>query len=257
MLFAAPSVLKEPTDRLVRYSENIEKQAPYSIEVLNENMEVIMNEDFELMIKLSGDEIPERVYVLEEGRQFRLEKGDNNVYFSHTFHNVKSDKSFQFLADGFYSKEYDLTAIPAPSLLNFEVDLDYPAYTGYKDESLSNTGDLLVPEGTIAEWLFETEHTNRLNVRFPDSTFNLNPESQNIYRFSKRAFSNVNYSILPENERIKDRDSIVYQIQVIKDRHPVISVVESMDSTSDKQYYFTGEVGDDYGFRRLTFQLQG
>lgn len=253
MLFAAPSVLKDSTDRLVRHGQHIEKLAPYHIEVLNKDLSVIQNDDFEVVIKLSGEEIPDKVYVVDNGQQFRLEKGENDLHFGHVFHHVKDSKTFAFYANGFTSKDYELKAIPAPSLLNFDVDVNYPAYTGFKDELLSNTGDVLVPEGTVLTWDFQTENTKEMSVRFADSLYSVETKADNSFAFSKRARRNQNYALHVANDFIQNRDSIVYQIQVIPDNHPQITMNEEVDTILKKHHYFTGEIKDDYGFRRLAF----
>ncbi|MFK7808232.1 MAG: DUF4175 family protein [Saprospiraceae bacterium] len=256
ILFAAPSVLRDGTSRLVRHSEEIIEVAPYQVKVLTNDLEVLQNKDFNLAVELSGKEIPDRLFLVENGRQIRLEKGENNLLFGHTFHHVKEDRTFSFYADGFYTEEYTLKALPAPGLLNFEIVLDYPSYTGFKDETLANTGDLLVPEGTVISWNFETENTEQLNLRFPDTLMTLNPDAKDYFKVSSRAWRNQNYSIQTKNQYVDVPDSIAYQIQVISDRHPMINLVEERDTLQDNHYYFTGEVTDDYGFRRLTFNYK-
>ncbi|MBK8343207.1 MAG: hypothetical protein IPL12_07690 [Bacteroidetes bacterium] len=71
------------------------------------------------------------------------------------------------MANGFNSKEATLTVVPKPTLLDFFINLNYPDYTGIKDETLQNTGDLLIPEGTNLEWIFKTENTDHIELFFP------------------------------------------------------------------------------------------
>lgn len=47
-----------------------------------------------------------------------------------------------------------------------------------------------------------------------------------------------------------------YSINVIPDAHPSINVIERGDSLTNKQIYFAGELKDDYGFSKLTFNYQ-
>jgi hypothetical protein len=77
-----------------------------------------------------------------------------------------------------------------------------------------------------------------------------------LFSFSKTAMSNTSYIIHAANGYISGSDSIAYNIQVIPDLFPAISVEEERDSTSLLSMFFTGEVKDDYGFKRLSFNYQ-
>ena len=56
--------------------------------------------------------------------------------------------SFYFQANEVRSRDYELIALKSPSITNFKVDLEYPAYTGKSAETLKNTGNATIPEGT-------------------------------------------------------------------------------------------------------------
>ena len=251
LLFAAPSVITDSTERLVRYNEEIEKLAPYSINIENEDLRVPENKDFVLSVQLEGDIIPEKLYLVRGDQQLRMKK--ENGRFMHTFRNVQADTEFQLYGDSFYSDEYTLETIPTPMLLNFELDLDFPAYTGLKDEKISNTGDITVPAGTKALWQFITRNTSDFSIEFGDTTMNLSALSENGYQLSKRLMSNDKYKINISNEYISGEEAIDYQIRIIPDNYPLIAVAEERDTLSSKHMYFTGEITDDYGFKRLTF----
>lgn len=253
LLFAAPNILTKSTDRLLRHGQNIKEEAPFDITILNQSLQTPENENFTVNVEVNGEEIPDQVYVVVDGQQFLLQK-DNNISFSYTFRNVQEDTEFSFLASGFYFDENVLKVIPTPRLVEFQVDLSYPSYTNHVNESIRNTGDLVVPEGTKINWKFLTRNTSKLNINFEDSTYVLNGEEE--FRFSRIAENSNAYSLLTENEYMQSKDSIIYRLQVIPDLHPVINVMEERDSTSFKQLYFTGQVKDDYGFRRLTFNYQ-
>jgi hypothetical protein len=252
LLFARPTILTESTGRLVKFNEEIVPEAPYNISLLNDNLDVPENDDFQLQVELSGNEIPEKMYIEMNGSRFKFERKDN-ITFSHTFKNVQEDIPFQLYGGGFYSEEFTLNTLPTPLLLNFKVDLDYPAYTQKKDEVLNNTGDLTIPEGTKVVWKFKTKNTDQFSIAFPDTTVQLESDRPEEY-FYESAFTNSqDYSLHSSNEFLKNRDSIVYQLNVIPDAYPQIAVEEKRDTTSRKHMYFTGQVKDDYGFRSLSF----
>jgi len=254
LLFAAPSILTKPTERLIKHGQIIVEEAPFRVSVKNESLQTAENTDYTVEIELSGKEIPEKVYIVLGGQQYLLEK-ENTINFKHTFRNVQKDVDFSFFASGFYSDQYELKVIPAPRLVDFSVALTYPSYVKRTNETIKNTGDLVVPQGTKITWNFSTKNTDALSILFNDSTYRLQ-NGKDTYTFTQTARTTGGYSLHTANQYMSSNDSIRYRLQVIPDEHPQIAVDEERDSTSFKQMYFTGDVRDDYGFRRLTFNYQ-
>ncbi|MCB0760420.1 MAG: hypothetical protein KDC12_02780 [Flavobacteriales bacterium] len=252
LLFAAPSILTEPTDRLVRHSEEIVPIAPYSISIVNDQLQVVENEDFLLQVNVTGDVVPDKVYVLVNDQRFKLNKEDKSGH-TYLFRNVNQSTPFQFYADGFYSPTYTLETLAAPLLVNFEVALDYPAYTRFTDETKNNSGDITVPAGTRVQWLFHTQNTDAVEVRFSDTTMVLSERGSHDFGMEQLVMKNDRYVIKTRNAVLTNKDSIGYRIEAIPDMYPMIAVDETRDTVTGKQVYFTGDIKDDYGFKRLTF----
>lgn len=255
LLFAAPSLITDPTNRLIHHGTYFEKEAPFQFMVINSKLEAVQQEDFLLNIKMAGNEIPENTFIEVDGNQYQLVK-DNTVNFHYTFKNLQKDVHFQLYADGFYSKEYTVTVLPKPIILNFDVSLSYPSYIGKTNESLQNTGDLVVPEGTEIRWHFITKDTRTIALRFKDKSINTANKGENSYSYSTIFKSSQNYSIIPSNEHLTNKDSLVYTISVISDAYPTIKVLEDKDSVIENRHYFKGMIKDDYGFKGLTFNYR-
>jgi hypothetical protein len=254
LLFAAPSILTKPTERLIKHGQIIAEEAPFTISVTNENLTTPENQDFTVNIEINGNEIPDKVYVMTGDQQFLLSR-ESPISFSYTFKNVREDVDFAFSAGGYFSDQYELRVIPAPRLINFSIDLNYPSYIKRTNEQINNTGDLLVPQGTQITWNFATRNTDELLVKISDSTYVL-PSGDDDCNFSQTAVSSTTYLLKTANRYIQNGDSMLYRIQVVPDLHPMIGVQEEKDSTSFRWLYFSGEVKDDYGFRRLTFNYR-
>ncbi len=120
LLFAAPSILTKPTERLIKHGQIIVEEAPFRIAVTNDKLQTAENTDYTVEIELAGKEIPEKVYLVLNNQQYLLEK-NNAINFKHTFKNVQKDTRFSFFADGFFSDQYELKVIPAPRLVVFSV----------------------------------------------------------------------------------------------------------------------------------------
>lgn len=254
LLVAAPSVIREPTNRIIRHSTYFEKPAPFTLVIENQELKTIQQEDFLLDVKVIGDQVPENVFIEMENGRFRLQK-KSTVSFSHKFKNIITDTKFRLVADKYSSAEYTLKVIPKPIILNFDAEIVYPAYTGKKQETFSNKGDLVVPQGSYVEWSFYTRDTRRINFALNQQEIQLEEPSANTFRIKRRFLSNATYSVKTENEFLRNPDSLNYSISVIQDQYPDIMVEEFTDSVYDKRLYFRGMVKDDYGFKTLRFHV--
>lgn len=268
LLFSSPAILRESTRRIIEHDAYFEKQAPFQFNIVNDKLEAAQHEDFELQISLTGEEIPQEVFLEADGNHFKLKK-ENTTEFSYVFKNLQKTTPFRLFASQFYSKGYELKALPNPMVINFEVALDFPAYIGKKEELLKNTGDLLIPTGTKVSWNFKTRDTESLQIYFNssgpaidssrvnsainDTMVNLLPSAENEYRHTGRFLKNTTYSIKTKNQYLQSKDSILYSISVVPDLYPAIEVEEKPDSLSSKTIYFRGNVKDDYGFKKLAF----
>lgn len=254
LLFAAPSILTKPTERLLKHNQIIVEEAPFLIQILNDALQTPENTDFKLTLSVEGKEVPDKIYAVINNQQYLLQR-ESPILFNYTFKNIQKDTPFSLYASGFTFGEYELKVIPTPKLVDFEITLMYPAYIKRAGEQLKNNGDIVVPQGTQINWNFTTRNAERLNVIFDDSTYVLNG-SDNRFSFSETAVSSKSYLLHTANQFMDSSDSIVYKIQVVPDLHPLIAVNEEKDSASFKLVYFTGDIKDDYGFRRLTFNYQ-
>jgi hypothetical protein len=255
ILFISPNIITEPAERIVKHNVYFEEKLPFSVEVENENLQVIQHEDFKLRVKVTGDEVPENIYIQTGNNRIKLNR-ESPVSFYYTFLNVQKERKFRLISDRFESEEYRLKVLPKPVILDFTVHLDYPAYTGKKDEDLSNNGDIIIPEGSNVTWKFFTKNTDIVNFRFGDEIKKLPKNSSNAFVYSKRFFQNRNYSVSVSNKFLRNTDSLSYRITVIPDLYPTIAVERYSDSVYDKRLYFKGAIKDDYGFRLLTFNYK-
>ncbi len=255
LFLSSPTILTEPTNRLVRHNLHFKKIFQFKISILNDNLEVIQHEDFKLEVKISGEEIPENVFLVTGNSRIKLIK-ENPIHFSHTFINVQNSTTFKLTADKYISNVYEVKVLPKPIMLDFEISLDYPAYTGKKDEVITKNGDLIVPIGTNIGWTFYTRNTDEIHLEFQDQNITLNPNESNIFKYGNTFFESQQYTINSSNEFLKNIDSLTYTINIIPDLFPTILVEEYQDSVYDGRLYFKGAIKDDYGFDLLTFNCK-
>lgn len=255
ILILSPRVITEPSERIVKYQTVYVPPAPFTITVLNEKLETLQQEDFLLEIKVEGTELPADLFLEMNGIQYRMEK-KSPVMFQYKFRNVQETKRFYVSNDLFKSGQFELLVFPKPIVLSFEVTLDYPSYTVKVDETIENTGDMIVPLGTMIRWKFFTRDTRNIYFRWGEEYQKLDNESTNTFIFTGRALKSNVYAVVSANEFLRNSDSLTYTVSVIPDNYPTINIDQVRDSIYDKKIYFTGLIKDDYGFSRLTFNYQ-
>ncbi|MBK7969341.1 MAG: DUF4175 domain-containing protein [Bacteroidetes bacterium] len=254
ILVAAPSLLFDGSERLMKHSTHFEVPAPFIFEIENDKLQAVQNEDFLLDVSVSGKVVPDEAYIEIDGNQFKLDK-ENRINFKYTFRNIQKTTRFHLFANGYSSREYVLDAIPNPSVLNFNISLQYPSYLGKQAEQLTNTGDVTVPAGTKIKWSFEARNVTTLKMGFTDSTYSLNADGS-LFEYSKAFMKSTGYTVTPENEFMVSKEPMDYNINVIPDLYPVIQTEQQQDSLSTQLLYFKGLIRDDYGFSKMAFHYR-
>jgi len=255
IIIAAPNVIKQGTERLYHSNTYYEKQAPFKFVVQNKQLKALQFENYTLQVKMEGDVLPAEVALEAGGNTYRLKKKDKNL-FTYEFVNLQKPVSFQLSANGFHSQEYTLNVVAKPVIAGFEVVCDYPPYTGKKNEVVKNTGDLVIPAGTKLTWKFNTQNVDDVSFELGDSAYAVKRAGQTEFVFSKAFMQSTQYTLKVSNSNAKDADSVSYSLNVVPDLYPTITVNEKMDSATQKYFYYTGEVSDDYGLKRLTFNYE-
>ncbi|MCE3229476.1 MAG: hypothetical protein K0S32_4027 [Bacteroidetes bacterium] len=251
-----PQIINKSTSRLVNYSTYYEKEMPFKFEIQNKDLQALQMQDYKLDVKITGSEVPAEVFININGIEYKLEK-ENNITFNYTFKNLQANTDFQLSAAGYDSKKFTLSVLPKPSLLQFNLQLVYPAYLNKQNETVSNSGDLQIPQGTKVNWVFNTRNTDNLQLRFADSTVYPVRNTENQFNFSRRFLLSNNYTLKASNQFVKAApDSVNYSINVIPDQYPTINVSEKVDSLNPKNVYFSGQIKDDYGFNHLGFYFK-
>ncbi len=257
IIIAAPNIIKQGTKRLYHNDTFYEKEAPFQFVIQNKSLKALQFENFNLEVKIEGDVLPNEVQLLDVNSKnvVSLKKKDKSL-FTYEFVNLQKSTTFQFLANGFRSKEYTIEIVAKPVVASFEVICDYPAYTGKQDEVLKNMGDLVIPAGTRLSWKFNTQNAEAVSFAVGDSVYNAKRSGETEFVFTKSFLQSSQYVVKVSNSNVKDADSVSYSLNVTPDLYPVIVVREKNDSATQKYYYYIGEISDDYGIRRLTFNYE-
>ena len=253
ILLAAPQLFTDSTPRLINFNKTYAPVAPFQFDILNEDLRAFKNEDFNLTLGFTGDLAPNTVYLQTKDRRVKMLPNEDG-HFEFMFDKVQSSFDFQFEAAGFSSELYTLEVRSRPNLKGFDIDLKYPRYLGRQNESLQNTGNLQIPEGTDIKWTFRALETEGITLRFQQSqeVNELQRSDDQVFTFEKTATESDRYLLDLRNEFSQNKEEIEYQINVIKDKYPKITLDQYRDTTMFSYMIFGGSISDDYGLSRLS-----
>lgn len=235
--------------RVVDYKTAYEPPAPFQFFVVNEELKAIEGKDFKLLVKTAGDVVPENAQITFNNESYFLQQTGVGA-FEYIFPQLQKPVTFSLSANAVNSKSYEIAIVEVPTLLGFEMVLNYPKHTKKRDETLKSTGNAVVPEGTKVTWRLKTKSTDNVFLYAKD-TVNFNVESDNVFKTSKSLFRNYDYTISTSNKNLKDYENLTFSIDVVKDEYPELNVQMKVDSLDLQTLYFYGQVSDDYGLSKL------
>ena len=145
------SLFSQSYKRVVNYETVYLPPAPFSFNILNTAFDVIEGDSFVVEVKTEGNVVPDNVKIIFENQSVFV-KNTGVGSFEYTFSSLNNSVSFYVEGNGVRSKDYALNVIKTPKILNFEMWVDYPNYTGKQDELVKNTGNIVAPVGTTITW---------------------------------------------------------------------------------------------------------
>lgn len=235
--------------RVVHYDTAFEPPAPFSFIVMNDDLNAVENKPFNLKIRTEGTAIPENASINYNGETYYLQQTAAGL-FEYTFQQPAESIDFSLKANKVTSREYTLDVVKTPSLLNFEMVLDYPSYTGKRDETLKSTGNATIPEGTRVKWNVATKNTKAVTLKIADTSFSFASKGEN-FNFEKGIYNKLDYAITTSNDKLKDYENLAFTLNVVKDQFPEIDVQSKQNSTDSQRVLFLGQISDDYGLTKL------
>jgi hypothetical protein len=245
----SPDLFTEGSKRVVNYSTVYVPEAPFKFQLEDYKKEVAEGSDIQLNLKLVGEEIPQKVYLISpQGKQLMTISGRNT--FSATIPKVSESGAFYFEANEFSSKDFQYSIFGRPVLGQFKAEIVYPKYLGKSNEIINNAGDMIVPEGATIIWNVVAKNTKQVSVQLGDSLQTFQNEG---FRFQKKFRNSTLVKVKMKGSQMNVTDSLNFNVNVIKDAHPSIQVEEVKDSLSNGLRFFSGQVRDDYGLTSLKF----
>jgi len=255
ILLFYPSIFTDASERLLQPTKKFSKPAPFKFIITSLPMQVVRNGDYMLKVKTTGTSLPAGMAVAINNDEISMQAVAKDE-FQYTFKNVTEPVHFQLKAAGFFSENFTLKVVQKPILKAVKLQLDYPDYTGRKDELRESLGDLTLPAGTTVRWVFMADHTDKATIRFGNGKENPLLQNAKTFAYSTRFFNDTAYTVELSNKTSFTKENYSYNVQIIPDQYPVIQLQEHRDTISGKQILLTGTAGDDYGISRVLFHYQ-
>ena len=249
----APKFFSESSQRIIQYNQVFELVPDFTFELDNQNLVVEEGSSIKVDVTLTpnpGKALPDRVYLESDEGTFLMDKTANNKA-SYMLSNLNSNLPFRFNAGQAISKTFAVNVVKRTSLGQLKVDIDYPSYLNRVSETIENPGDLILPEGSQITWNGITKNTKSLTIVSSDTTIHYRGKSG--FRFIQETKESSILSFILENNELATFDSTIYNIDVIKDEYPSISLFSRIDSVQKNKFYFSGNVKDDHGLSRVLF----
>ncbi len=243
------TIISQSLNRVVHFKSSFTPPAPFKFLVVNDSLVTEQGKDFLLHIKSKGTIVPENVMIVIGSETYFLESNKPG-YFQFKIAKPTANVNFHLEANGVSSINYDLKVIEVPSIKKFEMQFVFPSYLKLKNEVIKGTGNAIVPEGTVVRWIVNANFTENVSMKEGTSTFSF-AKVENDFNLSKKITQNTEYQIITSNSNVKNFEKLDYQLNVVKDQFPSITVSRVPDSLKVESSYFVGQVADDYGLRTL------
>lgn len=260
LLVFYPQTVVKSGNRILHFSQHFDREYPFHIQILNSKLIGLYQEDFTLRIELSGEKIPQEVFILMEGQQRKFKKEDL-THFSYIFKSLMRNVNFKIKADNYISKEYTLALAPKPILRSLRMKINYPSYISSEAVWVDAVGNTSVPEGSKIEWIIDVENSDSLIFSFSENAkkFTLaavqkqTNKGDTRFIFRKNIREAISYSLSAYHPQALSLDTVSYQIDIIPDAYPSIQVLTFEDSLAETKRFFRLGISDDYACKYLVF----
>ena len=245
------SLLTQSLNRVVHHQTAFLPPAPFYFEVLNEKLETIEDKTYTLKFRTIGDIIPENIRIVYDGQTYYINNADNDI-LEYTFEFPVKDVEFYLEGNKVSSQIYTLNVVAAPKIVDFSMVLQFPSYINQLADTINNTGNARIPEGTEVSWRVTSQNAETIDfVGSVERMEQMQANGQGVFSLTRRIDKDFHYEIRSSNASLKDFEKLSYDLEVIADEYPKIYVKSDIDSVKRAPIQFLGQVSDDYGLSRL------
>ena len=243
--------LFQSLERVVNHRTAYNPPAPFAFSLINQSLEVIQGKSITISFKTIGDLIPSESKIVFNNQQYYLQN-TRPAIFTYTFNDVQQPVVFYVQANGIQSQNYQIEVVGTPIINNISLELNYPSYLGRRNQTIQNSANVTVPEGTNITWKAETSRTESLAfIKNSGKRERFKNVFNDVFKYTMNVKSPLSYQIASSNKNLKDFERLQFYVDVVKDEDPLISVTSNIDNISRGTSQFAGQISDDYGLLKL------
>lgn len=247
--FFLPNFFTQSTERVVYFKQEFKPEAPFSFHLKSSKFIVEEGEDLKVDLNLSGSSLPEKVYITSSLGTFLMDKNAKNG-FSFLLKNIRTSTSFHFTANDFESSFYAIQVVGKSVLKKLTGNISFPSYLNMEPQKIENIGDLILPEGSVINWDVLSDNTSFVDVEIYQKKKHFTTPG---FNFKTQFLNSTPVTFLLKNRHTEKLDSTSFNVSIIKDAYPSISVEELKDSLKSSLCFFSVFASDDYGVTDLSF----
>ena len=265
-----PTSLLSSVNRIINYEYNfLNNEYGIIFEIIPGDIEIPKDSDVEISIKIRTNKpdlkINEIIFHTKEITRDGIEiplgekkiSSSNENEFSTVIKNVNKDIIYYAVYEGVQSDEFIISVADYPVIKSFTVSIYPPAFTGMPSKTLEeNQGDVFCVGGSR---IYFELHSNKVlssagisldgnyipfKVNEEQATGSLVATKSGTYNF-----------ILKDIGGSENKDANIYNIKVVSDDPPKISIIEPEETnytlTGEKELIVRARISDDFGFSKL------
>lgn len=219
------------------------------ISVTNNDLTVKQGESLTIHIIAIGTYTPGQLFVDYDNSNHPVTKLSDSSW-SFTFSNVNQDVRFCVHDQLNQSPFYLIKCHQLPVLANIEISVTPPSYTGYEPFVVHGSGSFTCPEGSNAEWTFESK--NAVSLLLSSDNFSDSLVSNNdVFFLTRRVFNDFLYELTLFSPFVSSNEKQLFNVKVLKDKFPTISVTSQRPVVFYQPLLVSLSIEDDYGFSSL------
>jgi len=244
--------LSDSYKRVVNHQQTYLPPAPFSFVLKNKSLQVIEGGSLRLQIETKGDLAPEEAKIIFDNEDYYL-SNQGNGQFSYQLDHITKSTKFSLSANKVFSQEFKIEVIPTPKIQAISLYLSYPKYVTKKNEKIDNTGNVIVPAGTVVRWNINATQTDSLHFLENEvrSSFTKNKEKNETFHLIKSIKNSFSYSIQASNKHLQNYENLSFAIEVVPDEYPIMKIQTDIDSITRGNAQFVGQITDDYALSKL------
>ncbi|WP_229664891.1 DUF4175 family protein [Polaribacter pacificus] len=244
------TIFESSLSRVIQPTIAFTPPAPFSFVLSNKNLQVVEGKSISVKFITRGKEVPSQTKIIFDEQSYFMQNNQINE-FVYTFNSVTKPLDFYIEANGIRSSNYRIDVIPTPTIQNLSILLSYPRYLRMNNETINNTGNFTVPEGTNITWNLQTKQTDTVSFITAKDRLNFEKRTENSFQFNKTILRQLAYEISTSNKALSNFETLQFDIKVIPDAYPKLEIVSLSDSLNGESLEFAGRATDDYGIQKL------